>query len=249
MAIRTNKLRAALIGFVPLILITVTLGIYIYSQTAIPENTFVAYSNYATQEPLELRVSLNTTTIGVGESLKISIILFNELPTTSNVSARSSDFKVLGFPIALWGTCYLFPPIEFMIMKGEYSLNELETLSAETAPINLGCPTGGMINSILFQPRSDVVDLYGDLCTISCFPQVINSVVQKTNFTVSGYWGYPMNTSETQDIYTPVGCCGISFQYPDVAPINQAPFTAGQYTLVVCDEWGQSLILYFKVNA
>ncbi len=170
-----------------------------------------------------------------------------QLQATSLQREGTSEYLV--FRYTLWGTCYLFPPVDFMIMKGNYSLVELETLSAETPPMSLGCPTGGMINSILFQPRSNVADLNEEFCTADCFPIVLRSVELETNFTVNGYWGYPMNASETQDIYTPVGCCGVSFQYPEVTPINQTSFTAGRYTLVVCDEWGQSLVLYLKVNA
>ena len=79
----------------------------------------------------------------------------------------------------------------------------------------------------------------------------------QSNFTVNGYWGYPLNGSEANDIFTPPhptcvingvpgGC--LTFNYPEVGPRTQALFSQGSYTLVVSDFLGQTDLLYFSVS-
>jgi hypothetical protein len=77
-----------------------------------------------------------------------------------------------------------------------------------------------------------------------------------SKFSVNGYWTYPINASESQDVDSGRYDCSTNssvsvtcpyFAYPEVAPIALRTFTSGHYTLVVSDEWGQVVILNFSV--
>ena len=39
----------------------------------------------------------------------------------------------------------------------------------------------------------------------------------------------------------------MTFNYPEVGATAEHPFTAGGYTLVVSDEWNQTVILHFNI--
>jgi len=207
---------------------------------------------------LELMASINATTILVGQSLGIAVSLFNTLPVSNIVSSASelTSFKVTGFPIAMWSACLFNDPVEFMVVKGNYSLLQLEDLSQNTSTPSIMCMEGGAVNHFIFNPRSDVADVIGNFCMAECSPMILWSVYLASDFAIKGYWGYPLNQSEAGDLYTPVGgcvsppvgSCGYTFNYPEASPIPQAQFTAGEYTVVVCDEWGQSVVFHFEVR-
>jgi hypothetical protein len=67
-----------------------------------------------------------------------------------------------------------------------------------------------------------------------------------SSFTIDGNWGYPINSSEAQDLLTPTQG-GVTFSYPETSPIASYSFVPGVYTLAISDEWGQSLVEYFRV--
>ena len=242
------------LGFAPIIVIGLIFGLYVNASIG-SNNVTTAFLNDS-EQGLELQASVNGTTLRVGESLNINIALFNNLSTSNYVSAMpmSSGFKVIGFPIAMWGACLFQQPVEFMIVKGNYNVTQLEPLSNNSSEPSIICMEGGSVNYLVFQPKSEVAYLSGSFCTAECHPLQINSLRLESNFTVNGYWVYPLNRSEAQDVYTPVtGCisntggCGFTFNYPEVSPSAQSLFTAGQYTLVVTDEWGQLVLLHFAV--
>jgi hypothetical protein len=177
----------------------------------------------------ELDVKTNATALGAGGTLGIRISLNNTGSAELNVTA-ASDWQVQGFPAAIFPVCLGIEPVEFMIVKGNYSLSELQTASANTS-ISYGCMEGGYVHQMLFEPKSSVANLTGSFCEADCSPTTSTESLV-TNFTVSGYWTYPV----MYDAY-PVG-----------EPSPQHLFVPGTYTLVVTDEWGQSVVLYFAVN-
>ncbi len=262
--------KTTVIGIIPVLVIAAVLGVYlnfaISTSNSVTISTLIVPMSYpgsnsstlglsSSPQGVELRVRTNSTTLLVGQSLWINVSLINTLPTSNLVLTSSEDplFRVVGFPIAIWGPCLYKEPVEFMVVKGNYSLSQLEDLSQNTSSPEIGCMEGGSVNRILFTPRSEVADLNGTFCTAECSPYELPSFSLTSNFTISGYWGYPLNQSEAQDVQTPpVGVdCGscMTFNYPEVGPTPQAQFSAGQYTLVASDEWGQVVILYFSVAA
>ena len=218
-----------------------------------------AVSAQSMVEGLQLKATLNATTIRSGQRLGITVSLYNTISSLLNLTA-SDAWKVNGFPIAMWPGCYFTQPVEFMIVKGNYSLGGLqaESNSSEWLPSNfVWCAEGGTIDHFVFQPTSVRANLSGTLCVAICTPrQSFGADDLTSNFTVNGYWAYPLNTSEASDVLTPIKPCpppsycspGVTFNFPEVGPIPQHPFTSGLYTLIVDDEWGQVVILYFTVT-
>jgi hypothetical protein len=204
---------------------------------------------------LKLLVTTNASAMHVGQNLSLSISLVNELPSTLNVSA-SNDWSVNGFPVAMWGGCLFVEPVEFMIAKGNYSLQDLSTASATASISQGGCNEGYQVSYVDFQPQSSDANTTVSRCEAGCFPGYNNQHWNlNTNFTVSGYWAYPINSSEAADVFTPphpecivsgVPDCS-TFNYPEVGPFAQHMFTSGEYTLVVVDEWGLGVTLHFEV--
>jgi hypothetical protein len=193
---------------------------------------------------LELRVSLNSTRFSPNEKLGINISLYNSLSSPFNLSV-SNDWKVLGFPVAIWSPCLYSEPVEFMIVKGNLSLAQLQIASVNSSTSGGFCMEGGSVTHLLFQPNSNTAELEGSYCIANCSPYR-STVKLISNFTVNGYWIYPMNATEANDVYTPIDG-GVSFQYPEVGPVRALGFASGMYTFVAADEWGQTDIVHFLI--
>ena len=146
----------------------------------------------------------------------------------------------------MWGGCDGLEPIEFMIVKENFSLGELQAASVNSTYPGIFCVEGGGVTYVSFLPMSSNATTTGYFCIESCSPNH-TSWNLSTNFSVNGYWTYPLNSSEANDIYTPVDG-GVSYNFPEVGPIAQHPFIAGWYTLVVSDEWGQVVLLHFSIE-
>lgn len=217
-------------------------------------------------EGLLLNANISSKILRSGEPLGISISLVNSLSTPLNLTAVSinlTSFKVDGFqvnglPVAMWGGCSGIEPIEFVIVKGNFSVGELQAASANSTYPAITCMEGGSVSYASFLPKSSNVTTTGDFCIAACSPNH-ESLNLSTSFSVDGYWGLPLNNTEANDIYTnstascysfpghPVSC-GVTYNYPEVGPIAQHHFTSGIYTLVVSDEWGQTVLLHFSAE-
>jgi hypothetical protein len=226
------------------------------SSTIIHSST--TNSSYAGLE-LSAAVNLQSPT-AAGQNLSITISLSNGRPTPINISV-SNDWTINGFPVAMWGVCVGLEPIEFMVVRGNYSAAQVSSASAnssvyEAVRYPFGCAEGGSANYLEFQPNSSVANLTGTFCAGACSPDSHLWNLTST-FNVSGYWAYPINSSEAEDAFTvPSPECMssgipdcIGFQYPEVGPFAQHAFIPGLYTLAVADEWGQTVVLHFAVGA
>ena len=249
--------KTAAVGFIPVLLVAAIFGGYV---ALVISNSPTPTSVAGTGSGLELVVNVNSTSLHVGQSLHITVSLFNSLSETNEIFIPTGpplgDFKVQAFPIAMWGGCLFPEPVQFVIVKGNYSLSDLEQLSTNSSSPAIVCMEGGTVNQLVFQPNSSVASLSGNFCITECHPIQVNSVRLTSNFTVNGYWVYPLNGSEAQDIYTPsdgciapAGNCGVAFNYPEVGPMPQSIFSPGQYTIAVADAWGQVQLLYFTVSS
>ena len=222
------------------------------TSTALSSSLSTQSSINESSRGLELSVSTNAT-IREGQKLTIVMSLLNSFPSPLIVPA-SDDWGVNGFPVALWGSCTGLEPLEFMIVKGNYTVAALHAASANASVQEGGCMEGGSVSNLVFVGEGSDANATGQFCEASCFPDN-NRVNLDTNFTISGYWAYPINSSEATDIFTPptpectdsgIPDC-ISFQFPEVGPSAQHGFIPGSYTLAAADEWGQTEILHFAV--
>jgi hypothetical protein len=253
------------------IILLVSAVAVVYLADLPPAKTTVAHSSSTfggLVGGLQLRVEVNSTTIKVGQGLGITVSLYNTLASNDSKTV-SNDWRVSGFPIAMWQPClfqrsfsewekHAQEPVEFIIVRGSFNFPELEALSSNTTVFVGGCASYGpflQVQQVVFQPRSSDVYLIG--CSNGCNNRrgllPWSPIRLSANFTVNGYWVYPINETEVQDALAPFSCPGSGFtdcrrfMYPEVGPMAHSLFTSGQYTLVVSDEWGQVVIVYFSV--
>ncbi|HXW94173.1 MAG TPA: hypothetical protein VEJ19_00515 [Nitrososphaerales archaeon] len=247
-------MKTEILAVVVIVLVAVSLGVgyFVSQQTA---KTTPTVSSSSSAQGLILTTNISSNTIRAGETLGISISLYNSLPRALNITAitnSSSAWKIDGFPVAMWDGCTGMEPVEFMIIKGNYSYGEFQAAAANSYYPAIFCAEGGSVLYISFPPMSSNVTTTGNFCVETCSPNH-TSWNLSTSFSVDGYWAYPLNSSETNDIYTSYTGCpnppceGITYNYPEVGPEAQHTFTPGLYTLLVADEWGQTVFLYFSV--
>ena len=245
-------------------------------QTVTTTSTSTNYLNGNFTGGLELRVNINATELRTNQRLGISISLYNPLPSELNLSIpcstenpsanRSAMFgcpvvALPVFPIAMLPSCDLLQPVGFFLVKGYYNLDSLKLLSRGSPdegtfdPYDV-CSGGAIPEQYVFQPLSTQASLTGWTWLSNDYPhQSLGTNGMNSTFSVNGYWVYPLSDKEESEILTPsyTGCsspqpCGNGFNYPEVGPIAAHPFSSGDYTLVVEDEWGQTVILHFLVE-
>jgi len=193
-----------------------------------------------------LNVSVNSTILHPGQRLNVTVSLDNKL-TVSNYLRVADDWTVRGFPVSIWPGCLFSLPVEFVIIRGNLSLSQIEAMGNSTAPGTL-CMEATAIDHVIFQPKSSDVTLTGTYCGGACVPnQVYGPYHLVSNFTVDGYWNYPLTINDSNDLYSPYDG-GVTFRYPEVGPVAAHTFEPGVYTLVVTDEWGQDVLLHFTVT-
>lgn len=222
--------------------------------------TTQSFSTNSSSQGLELTAAIDPQSPKADQNISIAVSLSDWRSTPINVSA-SNDWRINGFPVAMWSECEGLEPVEFMVVRGNYSAAEVGSASANSSVYDavrypFGCMEGGPVSYLEFQPESSVANLTGRFCAGECSPSSYSSNLTST-FSVSGYWAYPINSSEAEDAFTPpnpecmssgVPDC-IGFQYPEVGPFAQHAFIPGPYTLAVADEWGQTVVLRFTVTS
>src|SRR5579864_5639248 len=89
-----------------------------------PVDTSLSSVLFLSTNGLQLTSSISSAEIEAGQSLNVSVSLFNTLPAVSSVPP-SNLTAFQGFPIALWPTCFGSPPVAFVVLSGNYTLDEL----------------------------------------------------------------------------------------------------------------------------
>jgi hypothetical protein len=189
---------------------------------------------------LSLSLSISATAqrqISVGQDLQVNLSLFNTLPRVNSVPA-SSDWPFQGVPVAFWPPCYISVPVEAVVLKGNYTLQGLQ--SALTAILSGQCTLWTNVDHVVFQPTGSQANITG-----TSYQNRTHGPFQlSVSFTTSGYWTLPSNPGGNGLVpFTVVG----PGQYPPEPP-KATPFVPGVYTVAVCDEWGQAVVLHFTVK-
>jgi len=199
-------------------------------------------------------MSLNATSLSVGQKLAISVELVNPLqeqddvpgiqgwPNAYNSSDLPSIWHFKGFPIWSWAGCDTHFPMEFAVVNGNYTLAGLSALSpgGPTPDVPM-CSEGSFVNRFVFQPESDRANL------TSPNGDVILSPTFQSNYTVSGYY----NETEMANYGSIQEFMAGDFNhitFPNPPPPGQMAFTPGTYTVAASDEWGQITLVYFVVK-
>jgi hypothetical protein len=174
---------------------------------------------------IDLVLAVNATTLEVGQSLNVSVSLFNVLPSTNSIPT-SNDWDFRGVPVALWPPCYFILPAEAVVLEGNYTVQDLQSVANVT--FSYQCSQGVNVDLLTFQPRSSLANLTRE----SGQHQL------SLSFATNGYWDL---LSNSQQLNPPI--IGQQSRLPIATP-----FTPGVYTVAVADEWGQAAVLHFTVN-
>jgi hypothetical protein len=197
-------------------------------------------SNSATltsSDGIRLDVSVNSTQLEQGQTLKVSLSLTNSQPRINTIS-NASNWPFEGIPVALWPACYYFLPIQVAVLKGNFTAGQLRSVATYTS--NYQCMEGGVISEVSFQPRSDQVQIAGNICVANCDYETLGPYQLEFNFTTTGYWDLQALTSESNP---PI----LGALTPGSLP--SLPFAPGIYTIGVADEWGQAVVLHVTVGS
>jgi hypothetical protein len=207
---------------------------------------------------LELLVSMNATQITVGDSLRISVSLFNTLSSSNRVQT-STDWPFRGVPLSLWEDCYGTPasaqginftaPAEVVVLPGDYAKANISTVANVNFPYE-SCHEGANIDHVLFQPISSEANLtglstgYAQSANLTTGPYQVSK-----SFNTNGYWNLRDNRfiNDTGRAF-PAFISYVEPQPPLLSP-TATPFAPGLYTVAIADEWGQEVILHLTVTS
>ncbi len=190
---------------------------------------------------LSLSLSISATTqrqISVGQDLQVNLSLFNTLPRVNSVPA-SRDWPFQGVPVAFWPPCYVGVPVEAVVLEGNYTLQDLQ--NALTAILSVQCTLSTNVDHVVFQPTGSQANITGTFYQNRTYGPYPLSV----NFTTSGYWTLPRNPGGNG--LFPFNRVEGPGQYPPEPP-EATPFVPGVYTVAVCDEWGQAVVIHFTMT-
>ncbi|HYB04837.1 MAG TPA: hypothetical protein VED17_10260 [Nitrososphaerales archaeon] len=223
--------NVAILAFVPLIVISLALGIYLSTSVGPSNQTTTTAMNYVyfagTTETsnstlgLQLRLSLNSTLIGPGQFISATIADYNIFPNSNNVSA-AKGWRLRYLTLGSCGT--LNDPFGVAFFQGYYTSSNISLatpLSLEKEGVVINCPMIANVLYYVFQPMSDDGSIFAASGNGSA-SQLTPGQPSAINGTVSfgTYW----DSSNIQH--------------------NLGP---GVYTVAGGDEWGQFLILHFAV--
>ena len=213
-----------------LVLLGVLVAIAVLGSIALiqdPNNVQIGYhpsllstttSSTNPSNDLELKMSLNATSIPKGGAVNISVAEYNTLTVVNNVTT-STNWPVTGLSDGPCGT--LNEPIGFEVFGGYYTVSNISSAKSLElySPGFYSCPMilSG-ISSYRFSPHNSTAAIYGSCGSSLCFTNEISSGV-----VVRGHWG-----------------SGIGSSFNTLAP--------DVYTVVAGDEWGTLTFLYFIVG-
>jgi hypothetical protein len=225
--------------------------------SAVTLNGSGGYSNC-----LQLIVGVNATTLSVGQRLQISVDLVNTISYVNDVSTMAAPPRYLpfstwhfgGFPIFTWPGCLEPYPLQFIVVKGNYTVDSLSTSDPAQTMSGPVCMEGQTATQFAFAADGDRVNVTAvgfGLPSPNPATQLSTSYALESDFSVNGYWNATYareNPFLTASVPAPNGGDGSTFPYPEVAPLGQIAFVPGVYTLAVSSMWGQAEVLHFTVK-
>ncbi len=205
---------------------------------------------------LRLSLSVNSTQLGVGQSLQVNVSLSNSLLNEINIPTIN-NWLFAGVPISMWPDCFYSNPIgtqlftpdaEIVVLKGHYSLGNITMaapkLATNSSLIDL-CHEFRTVGSVMLRPNSTKADL-NQFNGITGTNESFATDYLVNNFVTNGYWNFTSNGGTNSSV--PQYPAIISY-YGNAAPLPRTnPFIPGSYTVAVTDEWGQAVLLHFEVD-
>lgn len=197
---------------------------------------------------LQLTLSINATQLTVGQSLELNISLFNTLPVVNTIPT-AMEWPFGGVSFAVWGDCFgtatpskniFAAPVYADVVKGDYTLDNISSIT-NSFHATLSCEEGnGVIDHVVFQPSSSIANLTGLVNGLAPPPtnETLGPIRLANYYVTDGSW----NASSI------MGYIAYVRYTPSIEPPVATPFVPGVYTVAVCDEWGQAVILHFQVT-
>lgn len=172
---------------------------------------------------LQLRLSINATTMGSGQTMNISVSEYNPQTHPNNVTG-STDWPIQELSTGPCGP--INNPMGVAVFEGYYTSANVSSATPLTmyAPGIYACPAEMLVKAYLFNPTSSLAALYG-----SCSPEPCFQIVTSASLAFSGYW---------TGTAAPGATGGGDFH----------SFPRGVYTIAAGDEWGELEFLYFVVS-
>lgn len=174
---------------------------------------------------LELELALNSTSIKSGQAISINVTEYNALNSVNNVT-KAGDWAISGLTLGGCGT--LNYPLGIEIFKGNYSVNNISSLGAQTGllfyhPGAYSCPAIFFVTDYEFEPASNI------------------AAIQIMSSPSSSVGPYPMTSAiSASGSWTGGNAMGTGAVYHILAD--------GVYTVVAGDEWGNIALEHFMVS-
>jgi hypothetical protein len=200
------------------------------ASTAIcgPSSSSVTSSN-----GLQLTLTINSTVIAAGQEPSIVVSILNTLPVVNNLST-SNDWRFSGVPISMWPMCYWGYPAVIVVLKGNYSLQDLPNVASVS--FTYMCAEGVTVDHAIFQPSSDQADITG-VYDVTSSRETLGPFSMELNFTTGGYWDLQALAKTLNPPSLGMGS----------NPPAYVRFVSGVYTIGVADEWSQAVVVHFTV--
>ena len=191
---------------------------------------------------LKLSVSANATEIQAGQAINISLRLSNTRAGVLSLR-NASDWAFRGIPIAVWEPCVVILPLEFLVLKGNFTVGQI-VAGGNNLTLSYTCLEATSVNHVEFMPNSDLANVTG-VYSQGGGNNTFDPYVMGANFSLRGYWDQITPQEASLAFYSPTLD---GFSYPGIPPSPQHPFVPGVYTLAVADEWGGFGVLHFEVG-
>ncbi len=223
------------------------------STTSVATTTCSSYSGIgecgqATNQKtgLQLQLSINSTEFASGSPMLIIIGEYNTLSTINNVTIANN------YPIPNLELPNILDPFGIAIFKGNYAMSNVSKGSAITPLFQMYlpgmcCPAIALPQNYIFQPESYYATYPPQSSVTSTETFVTTSVTNTityiftTTFTGTTYSLRPITDS--------VSLSGSISNFTSSSPFafSVENFSAGNYTLVGGDEWGELVFLHFEI--
>ncbi|HEV2226236.1 MAG TPA: hypothetical protein VGR56_05455 [Nitrososphaerales archaeon] len=194
-------------------------GYYFYQPPGHP-STGVSQTTYTASNPnlgIRLTIWLNASAIHVGGAVNYSASVYNTRPSENNVSS-ASNWAIPGLIYTATGATD--SPIAYAVMPGYYVSNNIS--KAPSIDYGMCCTTVmGGVTMYSFQPTSDIASVYASVAHCNSNPCFTR----------------PVSTWRLLSQYQ-IGVGG---------GVHWVSFTAGVYTVVAEDEWGDFALASFTV--
>lgn len=209
------------------------------ASSAASSSAVVGNTTASSVSPIGIRLttSINSTSLSPGQTLNVTLSISNVLGTVNDIHT-AHDWPFQGVPVELWPFSYGTMPAQVVVLNGNLSADSLSLLArAELQGMCAECSTP---DHVILQPNSDLANVTGVFCSLSCDNKTVGPIRLERSFTATGYWDPEYLANE--------------LNAPIIGNQNEArpysiPFLPGAYTVAVADEWGQVDILHFQVVA